>query len=202
MTVTSRVSQAKVAQRVPDLDHSFPTALHSSNTTSFSSIMSTTASPTVLPRNQIFPELMTKAPSEPYPLPRSKPGRHTGRMRRNVQLEMEQLSDEETELENMALAQRNRGFDYMVPLGKLLTQREERNDNGEDDPDADASDVSGETEHSPGPHSGIEEENDESGEDLDAEMEDRDEQVGDTTADTEDLEEGDTEEFEEEPSDV
>ncbi|KZT27308.1 hypothetical protein NEOLEDRAFT_1088810 [Neolentinus lepideus HHB14362 ss-1] len=166
--------------------------------------MSTTASPTVLPRNQIFPELMTKAPSEPYPLPRSKPGRHTGRMRRNVQLEMEQLSDEETELENMALAQRNRGFDYMVPLGKLLTQREERNDNvrSQDDPDADASDISGETEHSPGPHSGIEEENDESGEDLDAEMEDRDEQVGDTTADTEDLEEGDTEEFEEEPSDV
>ncbi|TFK54613.1 hypothetical protein OE88DRAFT_1731930 [Heliocybe sulcata] len=163
--------------------------------------MSTAASPTVLPRNQIFPELMPKMPSEPYPLPLAKPGRHMGRIKRDFHREMEQLSDEETELDNISLAHRNRGFDYMVPLGKLLTQREERNDNGEDDADAD-SEVTGDSEHSAGEESGVEEENGEDAADLDAEIQDMDEPPADTTVDTEDMEEGETEEYEEEPSDV
>lgn len=123
-------------------------------------------------------------------------------MKRNFQLEMTQLDEEESELESLIQMRRNRGQDYMVPMGKLLTRSEETTETGEDDPDGDGSEVSG-SDQSLGPgHSGAEEENDDSAVDLDADMEDMDEPMGDTTQETEDLDEGDSDDFEEEPSDV
>jgi hypothetical protein len=63
------------------------------------------ASPTVLPRPLLFPRLLPKAPnSQVSPLPSQ--GKTYGRLNasRNLQREMDDLSDEENELEEMVNA--------------------------------------------------------------------------------------------------
>lgn len=109
---------------------------------------------------------------------------------------MDDLSDEENELEDLNNAVRNRGFAFLVPIGRSLTRQEEKND-AEDD-----------TDESGSAHTGVapsvledDGEND-SAQDLDASMEDLDEDITADMEDNEDLIEGDTEEFEEEPSDL
>ena len=60
------------------------------------------ATPTVLPRPEEFPNLLPKPP-QPHPTPLPKSGRSTGRLntRRDLQREMDDLSDEENELEDI-----------------------------------------------------------------------------------------------------
>ena len=59
------------------------------------------ATPTVLPRPPLFPNLMPR-PQQPYPTPLAVPGRRAGRLiaRRDLVQEMDDLSDEEAELED------------------------------------------------------------------------------------------------------
>ena len=105
------------------------------------------ATPTLVPRPSVFPHLLPKA-SQPYPtpLPNRRVYAHLN-ARRDLQREMDDLSDEENEVEdivshlNSASAHqscqchflqtmfvRNRGFNTMIPIGRLLTQQEEKND--------------------------------------------------------------------------
>ncbi|RDB21458.1 hypothetical protein Hypma_011856 [Hypsizygus marmoreus] len=154
------------------------------------------ASPTLLPRPSKFPHLLPKPP-QPHPMPLSH-RRVYGHLNavRDLQREMDDLSDEENELEDINLSIHNRGYGFLVPIGRALTQQEEKNDADEDSDDSDDSSRSGGAPSVAGDDG----END-SAQDLDASMEDLDE---DATADTdnEDMAEGETEDFEEEPSEV
>jgi len=156
----------------------------------------TVATPTVLPRPPLFPTLMPR-PQQPYPTPLAIPGRRAGRLilRRDLVQEMDDLSDEEAELEDTTLEVKNRGYGFLVPIGKMLTQHEEKND-ADDGSDVDESarsshpesptdegDIDGE-----GEGEGEGDEDEDGGMDLDAEIEDMDEDVANTTAETEDLE--------------
>ncbi|ESK93345.1 hypothetical protein Moror_14499 [Moniliophthora roreri MCA 2997] len=154
--------------------------------------------PTVLPRPQVFPRLLPHLP-QPHvlPLPNSTKGNY-GKMkeRRDLQREMNELSDEEKELEDINISIRNKGYSYMIPIGRTLTIQEEKNDAEDESEGASSSSESGN-----GPPSGLEDEADnESTQDLDADMEDLDED-GDGSEDN-GMEEGDTEEYEEGPSDM
>jgi hypothetical protein len=65
----------------------------------------TTATPTVLPRSKLFPNLLPRAPLAPgcpTPLPPSDHVPHRMNDRRDIWREMEQLSEEEAELEELA----------------------------------------------------------------------------------------------------
>ncbi|KAI0277208.1 hypothetical protein BGY98DRAFT_643937 [Russula aff. rugulosa BPL654] len=87
------------------------------------------ATPTVLPRPPLFPTLMPRQ-QQPYPTPLAIPGRRVGKLilRRDLVQEMDDLSDEEAELEDSTLEIKNRGYGFLVPIGKMLTQHEEKND--------------------------------------------------------------------------
>jgi len=167
------------------------------------------ATPTVLPRPPLFPNLMPRS-HQPYPTPLVVPGRRAGRliMRRDLVQEMDDLSDEEAELEDSTLEVKNRGYGFLIPIGKMLTQHEEKND-AEDASDVDESARSSRPE-SPtdegegdgdgdgdgngdgdGEGDGEGEEDEDGVMDLDAELEDMDEDVGNTTAETEDFDEMD-----------
>ena len=87
---------------------------------------------------------------QPYPTPLAVPGRRIGKLilRRDLMQEMDDLSDEEAELEDtvrydvrcwssgsllmgdvkQTLEIKNRGYGFLVPIGKMLTQHEEKND--------------------------------------------------------------------------
>ncbi|KAF9227754.1 hypothetical protein BS17DRAFT_774257 [Gyrodon lividus] len=148
------------------------------------------ASPTLIPRPPVIPLVLPKPPHVgPTPLPKSD--RFQGRInhRRDLQREADDLSDEENDLEDCNLHVRNRGFVWYIPIGRHTTQLEEKND-AEDDSDRTSS---GHSDEGTPPH----EENDDSGPDLDASMEDMDEEPN-----SDEIEEGITEEFEEGPSDV
>ncbi|KAI6045565.1 hypothetical protein EDC04DRAFT_3053920 [Pisolithus marmoratus] len=128
-------------------------------------------SPTLIPRPPLIPLVLPKAPHfGPVPLP--KRDRFYGRLstRRDLEREMNDLSDEEGDLEESNLEVRNRGFSWYIPIGRHATQLEEKND-AEDDSEGSESGQSGD--HSPSANG---EENDESGADLDAGMEDMDEE--------------------------
>jgi len=154
------------------------------------------ATPTLLPRTPIFPLLLPKAPQpHPIPLPKRRVYAHINAFR-DLQREMDDLSDEENELEDLNMSVRNRGFGFLVPIGRSLTRQEEKND-AEEDTDESTSAPSGAAQ------SVMEDdgEND-SALDLDASMEDLDEDATAETEDNDDMNEGDTEDFEEEPSDI
>ncbi|KAG1724758.1 uncharacterized protein EDB91DRAFT_120716 [Suillus paluster] len=130
-------------------------------------------SPTLVPRPPLLPLVLPRAPLVlPTPLP--KLDRYPGRMdnRRDLQREIEDLSDEENELEDANLAIRNRGFQWLIPIGRHTTQLEEKN---EAEDDSEGSDT-GQSNGAPSINEDGEE-NDESGPDLDASMEDMDEEV-------------------------
>ncbi|KAG6820649.1 hypothetical protein H0H93_013848 [Arthromyces matolae] len=147
--------------------------------------------PTLLPKEPRFPHCL---PRPPQPHPKPLPNRRVyGNLNavRDLNREMEDLSDEENELEDINLAIHNRGAGFLVPIGRNLTQQEEKNDADEDSEGSE----SGRSGAAP---SVVEDdgEND-SAPDLDASMEDLDEEDSD---DNDDMQEGDTEDFEEEPS--
>ncbi|KAH9180793.1 hypothetical protein EDB89DRAFT_2062457 [Lactarius sanguifluus] len=186
------------------------------------------ATPTVLPRPPLFPTLMPRA-HQPYPTPLTVPGRPMGRLilRRDFVQEMDDLSEEEAELEDnvrhftsflcfadtlvvtdgcQTLEVKNRGYGFLVPIGKMLTQHEEKNDadegsevdesarsshpesptdDGEGDGDGDGDgDVTADGEDEG-------EEDEDGGMDLDAEIEDMDDDLANTTAETEDFDDVD-----------
>ncbi|KAJ7322857.1 hypothetical protein B0H14DRAFT_2699699 [Mycena olivaceomarginata] len=143
------------------------------------------ATPTVLPRPLLFPRLLPKPPST-HPAPLPPQGKTYGRLNasRNLGQEMEDLSDEETELEDMNIAIRHRGFATLIPIGRNLTQQEEKNDAEDDDDDESDSAPSN------GPPSVGEDVGENSTQDLDASMEDMDEnEEEDDEDDSEDEEE-------------
>ncbi|KAF8559705.1 hypothetical protein OG21DRAFT_1492999 [Imleria badia] len=149
------------------------------------------ASPTLIPRPPVVPLVLPKPPHiGPTPLP--KVDRFQGRINhvRDLQREADDLSDEENDLEDCNLHVRNRGFVWYIPIGRHTTLLEEKNDAEEDSEGS----SSGRTdEGTTPPH----EENEDSGPDLDAGIEDMDEEQN-----SDEVEEGMTEEFEEEPSDT
>ncbi|KAI0263362.1 hypothetical protein BC834DRAFT_886940 [Gloeopeniophorella convolvens] len=152
------------------------------------------ATPTVLPRPPLFPMLMPRPP-QPHPLPLAVPGRPPGRLvlRRDLAQEMDDLSDEEAELEDTTLEVKNRGYGFLVPIGKMFTQHEEKNDADEGSdvdesgrssrPESPTDDGDGE-----GDGEGDEDADEDEGLDLDADMEDLD---ANTTAETDDFDETD-----------
>ncbi|KAJ3933487.1 MAG: hypothetical protein NXY57DRAFT_14588 [Lentinula lateritia] len=92
--------------------------------------------------------------------------------KRNLQREMDDLSEEENELDELSLAIHQRGFSFLVPIGKTLTVSEEKNDADEDESEDSVSAASA----SGGPPSVLEDDGD--GEnDLDASMEDMDDSM-------------------------
>ncbi|EGO21123.1 hypothetical protein SERLADRAFT_441505 [Serpula lacrymans var. lacrymans S7.9] len=153
------------------------------------------ATPTAIPRDPIIPLVLPKAPQpNSLPLPKSSHSPERMNRRRNLQREMDDLSDEENELEDANTLIRMRGYNWLIPIGRRTTQQEEKND-AEDETDESEAGQSG------APASSLIGEGDGEGEndsspDLDASMEDMDE--GDITGETE---EGLTE-YEEEPSDM
>ncbi|KAF8891253.1 hypothetical protein BD779DRAFT_191925 [Infundibulicybe gibba] len=98
--------------------------------------------PTLIPRQQRFPHLMPKPP-QPHPVPTPKHVRAYGHLNavRDLQREMDDLSDEESELEDINLSIHKRGFSFLIPIGRSLTQLEEKND--ADDTEDSGSDQSG-----------------------------------------------------------
>ncbi|KAG6868810.1 hypothetical protein C0993_009692 [Termitomyces sp. T159_Od127] len=113
---------------------------------------------------------------------------------RDLQREMEDLSDEENELEDINLSIHNRGYAFLVPIGRNLTQQEEKNDADED------SEESGSGRSGGAPSIAEDEGENDSAPDLDASMEDLDEDGGVESDENDEMIEGDTEEFEDEPS--
>ncbi|KAJ7927357.1 hypothetical protein B0H13DRAFT_2312561 [Mycena leptocephala] len=79
------------------------------------------ATPTVLPRPPLFPMLLVL---------------FRGR-------EMDDLSDEENELQEMNISIRRRGFNTLIPMGQNLTQQDEKDndDDGDSDSDSDSDSV-------------------------------------------------------------
>ncbi|KAF7779042.1 hypothetical protein Agabi119p4_3387 [Agaricus bisporus var. burnettii] len=125
-------------------------------------------SATLLRQPLHFPRLLPKQiPPHPIPVPRKRVYAHLNAVR-DLQREMDDLSDEENELEDITAAIHNRGYTFLIPIGKSLTQQEEKNDAEEDTDD---------TEGSGGAPSIAEDEGEnESVQDLDASMEDMDEE--------------------------
>ncbi|KAI0042695.1 hypothetical protein FA95DRAFT_1609991 [Auriscalpium vulgare] len=154
------------------------------------------ATPTVIPRPPLFPTLLPRPP-QPHPIPLPRPGRAPDRIntRRDLVQEMDDLSDEEAELEEITLDVKNRGYSFLVPIGKVLTQHEEKNDADEgsgDDDSARSSRPETPVSRSSEGEGEDEDEDEEDGADLDDEMEDMDEEPSNVT---DDAEEGETDEL-------
>ncbi|TDL24993.1 hypothetical protein BD410DRAFT_766657 [Rickenella mellea] len=142
-----------------------------------------TVTPTLIPRAPYFPSLLPEAPKpHPTPLP-PKYSRPPSRLNahRNILVEQDDLSDEEQEVEEIWRSSvRHRGFNYLHIIGRLYTQQEEKNDQADTDSDDSGSN------HSGAPASNAEDGENDSQHDLDANMEDLDEEPGDITVETED----------------
>ncbi|KAJ7199640.1 hypothetical protein GGX14DRAFT_467731, partial [Mycena pura] len=84
---------------------------------------------TVLPRPPLFPRLLPKIQC-PHPAPLPPQSRTYGHLKaaRNLQCEMDDLSNEERRWCNILI--KHRGFASLVPIGRNLTQQEK---NDEDD---------------------------------------------------------------------
>ncbi|KAG5717674.1 hypothetical protein E4T56_gene15406, partial [Termitomyces sp. T112] len=95
-------------------------------------------------------------------------------------------------LQNLSI--HNRGYAFLVPIGRNLTQQEEKNDADED------SEESGSGRSGGAPSIAEDDGENDSAPDLDASMEDLDDDGGVETDENDEMIEGDTEDFEEEPS--
>jgi hypothetical protein len=109
--------------------------------------------------------------------------------RRDLTKEMDDLSEEESELDDLKKQIKNRGYGFLIPIGKNLTQQEEKNDEEQED--------SSESAHSGAPASGAEDADgeNESVQDLDAGLEDMDAEEGAETDEEADAEEEYEEDF-------
>lgn len=153
------------------------------------------ATPTLIPRVPNFPILLPRPP-QPHIKPKARRvGPYTTiNQTRDLQREMDELSEEETELEEANMLLHNRGYNYMVPIGRTLTLLEEKNDADEEDDGEDSGsgsdsqsqimpDASSEAEPDADPDASTNEV------DLDASMDDMDQDQLNTTYEEEDEEE-------------
>ncbi|KAI0362463.1 hypothetical protein OH77DRAFT_1432997 [Trametes cingulata] len=87
------------------------------------------ASPTLLPRGPVFPRLLP-LPPHPHPIPPAQSMQRRERFinYRDLWREMEELSDEENAVEDQTLEIKNRGYNFLIPIGRTWTQHEEKND--------------------------------------------------------------------------
>ncbi|PCH37720.1 hypothetical protein WOLCODRAFT_160992 [Wolfiporia cocos MD-104 SS10] len=149
------------------------------------------ATPTVLPRSPLFPHLLPQPP-QPHPTPLGHNVQSTGRLnsRRDLQREMDDLSDEEDEWDDLINDIHNRGFNFLVPIGRTFTRHEEKNDASADE-GSDESDDDSEHSDSDSPSVMDDADNESAEEDLDADMVDMDDEAeaGDLTAYTAELDE-------------
>ncbi|TFK76251.1 hypothetical protein BDN72DRAFT_891336 [Pluteus cervinus] len=156
--------------------------------------------PTLLPQSPKFPRLLPKPP-QPHPVPKPKHLRVYGHFNavRDLQREQDDLSAEELEFEQTTKALIERGTAFLVPIGKLLTQKEEKNDDS--DHEEGEEEDSGE-ERPPSIIEDDEENESEQEQDLDASMEDLDEEHSGDIEDNADMVEGDTEDLEDDSIDI
>jgi len=149
----------------------------------------------VAARKSLYPRILPHPPvphAIPMPLPKRRSYRTLNTFR-DIFSEMDDLSDEENELDDEIQSVTKRGFNFLILIGRSLTQQEEKND--EDSEDS--------SQQSGGAASLMEDEGEnESNQDLDASMEDLDEDLPGDSDDNVDMNEDETEELEEEPSDV
>ncbi|KAI0723916.1 hypothetical protein C8T65DRAFT_704576 [Cerioporus squamosus] len=149
------------------------------------------SSPTVVPRSPVFPRLLP-LPPHPHPIPPAPSFQRRERFinYRDIWREMDELSDERARLRPRYNAEiKNRGYNFLIPIGRTWTQHEEKNDDRTgSDRTGDANSLMDEDEND----SSEEEE-----EDLDADMEDMD-QTANNTADLDAEETGSSEESSEE----
>ncbi|KAG8757924.1 hypothetical protein FRC14_001165 [Serendipita sp. 396] len=92
-------------------------------------------SPTFVGRDPPLPIFLTPL-YQPYPLPKRKvPPKELGPIRvRDLYDEARDLSEEELEFESRCAELKDRGFMYMIPLGRTLTLHEEKIDRGSESP--------------------------------------------------------------------
>ncbi|CCA73994.1 hypothetical protein PIIN_07948 [Serendipita indica DSM 11827] len=155
-------------------------------------------SPTFVGRDPPLP-IFVPPLYRPYPLPKRRhPPEELGDVRvRELYDEARDLSDEELELEERYGDLKNRGFNYLIPLGKTLTLREEQIDlQAASDSASEAPEQPEEAsvENDAAPAEGGEGEE----QDLDAELEDLDEGDGDEEEEDDSQEEDNSQEDEEE----
>ncbi|KAG6889837.1 hypothetical protein C0995_014315 [Termitomyces sp. Mi166 len=146
------------------------------------------ATPTLLPRQSRFPHLLPKPP-QPHPIPLSN-RRVYGNLNavRDLQREMEDLSDEENELEDIVRVKfSSHQTDIEVPAESEYTQQRADEDSEE----------SGSGRSGGAPSIAEDDGENDSAPDLDASMEDLDEDGGVETDENDEMIEGETEEFEE-----
>jgi len=93
---------------------------------------------------------------------------------------MDDLSEEENEIEDQLNEMKNRGYSFLIPIGRQLTLQEEKNDQVS----SDSSD--GASEHSGAEASNADEGENVSGADLDANIEDMDAQEADQDGEEQD----------------
>ncbi|EJD53186.1 hypothetical protein AURDEDRAFT_81444 [Auricularia subglabra TFB-10046 SS5] len=86
-------------------------------------------SPTLIPLRPKFP-LLLPIPPQPHALPLAPRSWRKVRLasRRDINNELAQLSEEETEIEEQLQGVRTRGSTFLVPIGKTMTLQEEKND--------------------------------------------------------------------------
>ncbi|KAI0707678.1 hypothetical protein C8Q76DRAFT_800014 [Earliella scabrosa] len=149
------------------------------------------SSPTIIPRSPVFPRLLP-LPPHPHPIPPAPSFQRRERFinYRDIWREMDELSEEEGAVESQNQEIKNRGYTFLIPIGRTWTQHEEKNDAD------DASEGSDGTDHSGDGNSLMDEDENDSSEeeeDLDADMEDMD-QTADNTADLDDNEDGSSDE--------
>lgn len=129
-----------------------------------------TSTPTLVPRRPIVPNLLPRVP-QVFPCSTPHPSFAQSRLlsHRDILREMEDLSEEEAELDEIITEQSKRGFSWYVPIGRHFTLQEEKADEQADDEEDDES----QSAHSNMADSPVEDEGE--APDLDAEMEDMDE---------------------------
>ncbi|KAH8826839.1 hypothetical protein DL96DRAFT_1464450 [Flagelloscypha sp. PMI_526] len=145
-----------------------------------------TATPSLITPPVLFPRLFPNAPKPhlrpllPYPSP-------YGRLNafRDLNREMDDLSDEEREYEELREGVNHRGATFIVPVGRNLTAQEEKNDAEEEDDESTTSGSSNNESTAPP----TEADEDEEGSDEDSEEDDED--AVDMDASMEDLDEAD-----------
>lgn len=112
---------------------------------------------------------------------------------RDLAREMEDLSEEEDDLDDLTDEIKKRGFNWLIPIGRSFTQHEEKNDADEQSDDDDDDDSTDDDDDDDSPSEGVnnqtdageEEDDEEEEQDLDADMADMDEPLNTSLAETE-----------------
>ncbi|KAI9065350.1 hypothetical protein FKP32DRAFT_1674706 [Trametes sanguinea] len=93
---------------------------------------------------------------------------------RDLWREMEELSDEEHAVDDQNLEVKNRGYNFLIPIGRTWTQHEEKNDADDASDGTEGTDHTGDDNSLMDEDENSSEEEEEEEQDLDADMEDMD----------------------------